>query len=133
GCMSVKPVVRERTEIKTDAFGHTVTNVTQSVEYQQEYTFLGKMKNATVGAVKGTWTGMVNGYEAGTNTNGLENATFWDKSMHFTTNFFGSAGKGAAQGAEAGFDRNYTDDKAKQEAVILENYRRARATQQSSL
>ena len=122
GCTSFTPVVREKHEVKTNAQGQTVTNMTQTVEYKQEYSLLGRVKNATFGSAKGMWNGMVKGYEEGTSTNGMENATFWDKTVKFSGSFFGGMGKGAVDGAETGYARQLDTDKANKEAEILKRY-----------
>lgn len=126
GCVSNRMVVNNNNEVTKHADGTVSTNVTQSVSIERDYSMFGRAMNATKGTVGGMWNGMVQGYQEGTSTNGMENATFWDKTCKFTKSFFSAAGKGAVEGAETGFNRNYNRDQEMQKQKILEEYNKSR-------
>ena len=102
------------------------TNMTQTVSIERDYNMFGRVMNATKGTLGGMWTGMVQGYQEGTSTNGMKDATFWDKTCKFTKGVFGGMGKGAAEGAKTGYNRDYDKDQEAQKQEILNQYNKSR-------
>ena len=126
GCVSNRAVINNNSEVVKSSDGTVSTNVTQTVSIERDYSMFGRAMNATKGSLGGMWNGMVQGYQEGTSTNGMENANFWDKTCKFTKSFFSAAGKGAVDGAETGFNRDYNKDQELKKQKILEEYNRSR-------
>ena len=116
GCTTSKPVIQEREEVSKNNQGQTVTNTAQRVVYEEEYNMLGRVRNATVGSVKGIWNGIT---KTCTSTNGTENASVWQKAIDFPVRLVKEVGTETTQGAEDGYNRKLADDKAIYEAILL--------------
>jgi hypothetical protein len=117
GCTTSKPIIQEREEIKTNDKGQTVTNMAQRVVYEEEYSMLGRVRNATVGSVKGIWNGVS---KTCTSTNGTESASVWEKALDFPIRLVKDVASETTQETKAGYNRKLADDKAVYEAILLE-------------